>query len=346
MKSLRIQGTARQIGRQLGEFGREAWHQKVVVTGLWQRIVPLIGSPQAMELAAATRARFPEVMAELEGMAEGLQADPLAVFAWNCRGDLLPSTSDGCTTLFGRDAQGRIIVAHNEDGLPPLRDDCALVRVEPTEGPGFISFAYPGSLCGHTFAVNDAGLVNTVNNIRASHRPLGLPRQILGRASLNARDLNGALAILTGEARAGAFHHTLAQAGSPLLYSVEACGDSCSVEEVVNVGGHANHLVHGAQGRVAQRITDSSAARQRRVNDWLAASPEKTLSEQQALALLSDTANPTLPVWRQAPDDPDEENTLATAIFCLSDEGVSWNIWESDRAIPSLSGRVALVEHN
>ncbi len=346
MKQLRIRGTGYQIGRRLGEFGRDAWHQKIVATGLWQRIMPVIGSPQAIAMAAVTRARFPEIMAELEGMAEGLQADPQAVFAWNCRGDLLPSTSDGCTTVFGRDGQGRIIVAHNEDGLPPLRDDCALVRVEPTAGIGFTSFAYPGSLCGHTFAVNDAGLVNTVNNIRASYRPQGLPRQVLGRAALNARDLNGALAILTSEARAGAFHHTLAQAGSPLLYSVEACGESCSVEEVVDVGGHANHLTHCAQGRVAQRITDSSAARQRRVDAWLAARTEKEFSEQEALALLSDTANPSLPIWRQAPDDPDEENTLATAIFSLSGEAVSWSIWESDRATPTLSGRVAAARED
>ncbi|MBR7381941.1 acyl-CoA--6-aminopenicillanic acid acyl-transferase, partial [Klebsiella pneumoniae] len=79
------------------------------------------------------------------------------------------------------------------------------------------SFAYPGSLCGHTFAVNEKGIVNTVNNIRAVHRPDGMPRQILARASLNATTLEEAVTLLSATPRAGAFHHTLGQMGDSRL---------------------------------------------------------------------------------------------------------------------------------
>jgi predicted choloylglycine hydrolase len=52
-------------------------------------------------MRAAVQAQWPQIWQELEGMAEGLQAPVDEVFAWNCRGDLVRSTSDGCTTLAG-----------------------------------------------------------------------------------------------------------------------------------------------------------------------------------------------------------------------------------------------------
>ncbi|MCV5735724.1 C45 family peptidase, partial [Escherichia coli] len=120
----------------------------------------------------------------------------------------------------------------------------------------FTSFAYPGSICGHTFAVNEKGIVNTVNNIRAVYRPQGLPRQILARASLNANTLDEAITILTGQPRSGAFHHTLGQLGDARLFSVEATGQGCSVLPLTTVTGHANHLVHAALAGVEQIVTD------------------------------------------------------------------------------------------
>ncbi len=147
---------------------------------------------------AHARSRPGSVAADLAGAGGhgGGQAPVDEVFAWNCRGDLVRSTSDGCTTA-GISAEGELIIAHNEDGFPQLRGDCAIVHVTPDVGLAFTSFAYPGSLCGHTFAVNEKGIVNTVNNIRAVHRPEGMPRQILARASLNATTLDEAITLLT-----------------------------------------------------------------------------------------------------------------------------------------------------
>jgi hypothetical protein len=61
---------------------------------------------------------YPQIWQELEGLAQGLEATVDQVFAWNCRGDLVRSTSDGCTTVAGINAAGERIIAHNEDGFP------------------------------------------------------------------------------------------------------------------------------------------------------------------------------------------------------------------------------------
>ncbi|WP_417650010.1 C45 family autoproteolytic acyltransferase/hydolase, partial [Klebsiella quasipneumoniae] len=270
MKTIAIRGSAFAVGQQLGAFGREAWQTKIRQTALWQTVAALKTTEQTQRMRAAVQAQFPLIWQELEGMAEGLQAPVDEVFAWNCRGDLVRSTSDGCTTLAGRSAEGELIIAHNEDGFPQLREDCAIVSITPDVGLAFTSFAYPGSLCGHTFAVNEKGIVNTVNNIRAVHRPDGMPRQILARASLNATTLEEAVTLLSATPRAGAFHHILGQMGDSRLFSVEATGSGSSVLALSATSGHANHLIHPQLAAIEQIVTGSSGSRQRRLDAWLA----------------------------------------------------------------------------
>ncbi|HBR1162635.1 C45 family peptidase [Klebsiella quasipneumoniae] len=338
MKTIAIRGSAFAVGQQLGAFGREAWQTKIRQTALWQTVAALKTTEQTQRMRAAVQAQFPLIWQELEGMAEGLQAPVDEVFAWNCRGDLVRSTSDGCTTLAGRSTEGKLIIAHNEDGFPQLREDCAIVSITPDVGLAFTSFAYPGSLCGHTFAVNEKGIVNTVNNIRAVHRPDGMPRQILARASLNATTLEEAVTLLSATPRAGAFHHILGQMGDSRLFSVEATGSGSSVLALSATSGHANHLIHPQLAAIEQIVTCSSGSRQRRLDAWLATNPP--LDGVTAKAMLSDQQDPLLPIYRLSPDDPDEENTLATAIFTLSATRVVWQVFTLDRENAVLQGSV------
>lgn len=338
MKKITISGSAFEIGQQLGEFGRAAWHKKLTQTALWQNVTALKHAEQTGQMRARVQAQFPQIWQELEGLASGLDAPIDEVFAWNCRGDLVRSTSDGCTTVAGKSACGALIIAHNEDGFPQLRDDCAMVTVRPDSGPGFTSFAYPGSLCGHTFAVNEKGVVNTVNNIRALHRPVGVPRQILARASLNAATLDEAIALLTSSSRAGAFHHTLGQMGDNRLFSVEATGSGCSVSQPDGVFTHANHLIHPQLESVEQVITGSSGSRQHRLYEWL--NRQTQLDGVAAKEILSDQHDAELPIYRLSPQDPDEENTLATVVFTLNPQRVTWQVFTQDRQTAILQGEV------
>lgn len=339
MKKLAIRGSAFAVGQQLGEFGRTAWHQKLTQTALWQTVIAMKDALQTVNMRQQVEAQYPLIWQELVGLAEGLQAPIDEVFAWNCRGDLVRSTSDGCTTVAGKGANGELIIAHNEDGFPQLRDDCAIVSITPDAGLAFTSFAYPGSICGHTVAVNEKGVVNTVNNIRALHRPDGMPRQILARAALNATTLDEAIAILTTEPRAGAFHHTLGQMGDSRLFSVEATGSGCSVMPLTGVFVHANHLIHPQLAAVEQVITASSGSRQQRLIEWQ--ETQTQLDGVAAKAILSDQHDAVLPIYRLSPQDPDDENTLATAIFTLHAEQVDWQIFTLDRDEPELHGTIS-----
>lgn len=343
LAQLHIAGSAFDIGQRLGEFGRAAVHGKLRPLPLWQHLAGLADSDKAQQMQQLVRARFPRYWQEIEGLAAGLELPVAEVFMWNCRGDYsgLPSV-DGCTTVYGLTTQGGLI-AHNEDGLPQLRDDCAIAHVTPDEGVAFSSFVYPGSIPGHTFAVNACGVVATVNNLRPSEIPAGLPRMVLGRASLDARSVEEALAAVSTTPRAGAFHHAFGQAGSARLFSVEATSAGVAVVEVTQRQGHANHMVHGALGDVAQRITGSSGARQQRVQNLLAQA-DGELDAKQALAILRDEQPDELPIYRCAADDPDDENTVATAVFILKAGAVEWAVYtrrETDD--PDLEGVISVA---
>ncbi len=175
-------------------------------------VMTLQASPETRLMRAEVQRHYPHIWQELEGLAQGLEATVDQVFAWNCRGDLVRSTSDGCTTVAGVNAAGERIIAHNEDGFPQLRDECLLATITPVAVWALRVFAYPGSICGQLCG-KWKGIVNTVNNIRACIVRRDYRVRSLARASLNANTLDEAINILTGQPRSGAFHHTLRAAG-------------------------------------------------------------------------------------------------------------------------------------
>ena len=216
---------------------------------------------------------------------------------------------------------GEPIVAHNEDGDPGLRGHCALAHVRPLDGNSFTAFVYPGSIPGHTFAATDNGLVQTVNNIRARNAGAGIPRMILTRAVLDCHTLDSATALIRSAKRSGAFHLTLAQVGDSRLLSVEFTSAVCSVREVSAPALHANHLVHEETTCVPQIVTASSGSRQKR-GDTL------VIEGCDPLAILRDTAGPGLPIRRDDPEDPDNENTLASAVFVIEADSLNWSVYD------------------
>src|SRR3546814_21168034 len=85
----------------------------------------------------------------------------------------------------------------------------------------FAPFVYPATIAGNNFAVTQAGLAMTVNNLRSRKVAVGLPRMVLTRALLNQASVQDAIGLLRGASKAGGFHLSLAQRGRTELYSVE-----------------------------------------------------------------------------------------------------------------------------
>lgn len=323
-------GTPREIGMTLGCIGRRAVHQKLLPSAIWEEVSSLAHSAVVARMKATTRQAFPRIWEELEGLAAGLELPLEHVLAWNCRGDLLASVPDGCTTLVLPGP--RPLIAHNEDGLPFFKGHCFMAEVQPERESGFTAFCYPGSLPGHTLAFTRAGLVQAVNNLRLLGVSPTVPRMVLGRAVLGEPSVAAAVMLLRRHARSGGFHFTLAQQGQAAVSSVEFGAGEVSVRDLQGPAVHANHALHLPAGLAAQRITDSSRDRQRRGEALLAAGIQAPLS------VLHDIGGDGLPILRHDPDDPDDENTLATAIMHLGPDGVAWQLHDRPGAPPAYAG--------
>ena len=324
---LTIQGTPYDVGLALGRFGADAVHKHLLHTEAWENVMRWRNSAPVAAMRQLVQAHFPAYWQELEGMAAGLDLDPDEVFLWNCRGDLYAMSPDGCTTVqLPHSAPDQsAVLAHNEDGDPGFSGRCAIAQIRIDGGGSYTSFVYPGSLPGHTFAVNQYGVAMTVNNLRILHTSPGLPRMVLARAMLDQPDLSSALDVLQHSPRSGGFHFTLAQSGHDALVSVEFCAAVCSVQTIRHPSVHANHMVHAAHRDQPQIVTGSSGHRQIRGEEMLAASAARG-ARIHPLAILFDQHNVRFPIYRNARNDSDNENTIATAVMQVNAQAVDWQI--------------------
>jgi hypothetical protein len=304
-----------KLGYLLGEKGRKGVHENLVHEPLWKQIQLLAKGALVKDLQKQTVKLFPEIYEELEGLAEGLDLPFETVFAWNCRGDLLVNSPDGCTTL--QYPGNPFTIAHNEDGIPSLDKKCFLIDCAGANS--FMSFCYPGSIPGHSFACTRSGLAVTINNIRLTGFTPQVPRMVLARAVLNCNDLDEVRQLLTQHQFSGGFHYTIAQFGFDDLLSIEHGGGNCHVTEIKRPTGHANHVSTVICDE--QLITKSSSDRLARIDDLLLNKSENPLD------ILRDKSGDGLPIWRRDADDPDDENTIASVIFKIGSEQLSWEIY-------------------
>ena len=331
---LQVSGTAYEIGLGLGQAGRRAVHDLLRPNPFWQEVTGPTHAKAVALMAAQTQARFPDIWQEIRGLADGLGLPLEVVMAWNCRGDLLASVPDGCTTvLMPADAAtaAPARLAHNEDGFPFLRGHSFVADLRPEGRPAIIGFCYPGSIPGHTFAVTSGGMVQTVNNIRLTGVSPKVPRMVLSRAVLAMPHVDAAIALLRQGAQSGGFHLGLCDTRVRQLMSVEYGGGTVSAQRVDAPLVHANHALHLPGALAHQVITRSSANRQARGEALLA---------QGALPLeiLHDGGGPGLPILRLGADDPDDENTHATLLAEVTSGRVQWEIHVPGQDGPAYRG--------
>ncbi len=345
-------GDAYAVGRAVGEATSAAIRLTAAAdeefTALERR---WRGSAYVAQLLDAARAAFPRYVRELEGMAEGAETEFERLFVWNCRGDLgLPdaaadkeaaAAADGCTTVLlpaGEDG-GAAVIGHNEDGAPAFHGHCFWVSARSEDGEDFESFLYPGMLAGHSFGVNSAGLVQTINNLRVGDLKPGVPRHFIARAVLDCATLGEATAVLQRSDRASGFHHNLGRAGEPGLLSVEAPAGGCHVRAVEAPRAHANHLIEAPFADLPQVVTESSKARQDKADKLLA---EGACDGGDPTPVLFDRtdAGSGRSIHRRDDGGDDYGTTLATGVFRIRADGVDWTVHDGPDAMDLISGRV------
>jgi len=237
------------IGRRFGEQVREGIRRRRDWFGGLRRFMAEDPASRYEPFLAAGRARFPDVVEELRGWADGAGLPFEDLMALNLKAELsalragAAAEAPGCSTLDFSHG-GRHWIAHNEDGHGDYHDLMFLVRVAQPGKPEFVCLNYPGILSGNGPAINAAGIAMTTNFIGGLNVRPGVPRYFLSRAALGARDLDEAVAIVTHPERAFAFHYNLGSRDEGRILSVETSVEHFSAQDVDGLYVHTNHLLH------------------------------------------------------------------------------------------------------
>ncbi|MER9606398.1 C45 family peptidase [Mesorhizobium sp. M0243] len=297
------------------------------------------GSDYLKNLESAARFAYPRYVREIEGIAAGAEQGFEQIFLWNCGADTrfpqdVPAAGTGCTSLLvPAQGDGPAIIAHNEDCPTHYRGACLWVECEPDEGLAWSSFIQPGGLPGDFF-LNQAGLVQTAEAITPNDIRLGVPRSIIARALMDAKELDEAIGILKRKDRASGCHYNLGEAKTRRLVSVEAPASGCVVQEADSPRAHTNHLLcaefDGLKQTIKPNSRDRLAAAERMIGEGaLARSPEAVLFDE------------TTPIYKNGEDD--SAQTLATVVFELFPDRVGWRIHTAPDKRDALSGTMRVI---
>jgi hypothetical protein len=246
----------------------------------------------------AAETTFPESVAVLKGMSMGAMVPILELFAINAfeelepllespEGSLLflqkkegytssppapPKSGDAgapparqrCSSLTVA-IPGTTLLGHNEHWLAGDLGNVAVVLDVP-EG-GAVAVASPTVVCClPAVGMNAHGGAQGIGSLTASDDRLGVPRVLVSRSSLEARDREDAIRRAAVEGRAGGYGHVYAFRGGD-TFVVETTATEHRVQYDAHV--HTNHYLDGALRATAPAPSEGSTARFDRLSELL-----------------------------------------------------------------------------
>ncbi|MEV5498942.1 C45 family peptidase [Nonomuraea fuscirosea] len=204
-----ISGAPRERGRQYGEQARERIERALTYyaeafahsSGLsWEQVVE-----RAAHWIEPSRAFAPELVEEMEGIAEGAGVGFLDVLALNARGEIIYDTTfssmepDGCTSfaMLGEvPGDGHVYAGQNWDWRDGVSDTLMVLRVVQPGRPTVIMHVEAGQV-GRQGA-NSAGIALNANGLGGRFDDtVGVPQTLIRRRVLDSDNLNTALEALT-----------------------------------------------------------------------------------------------------------------------------------------------------
>jgi isopenicillin-N N-acyltransferase-like protein len=226
---VRVSGSHRQMGRQLGEACTSQVRHSIenahnLIESAYEELqLDWRGSNPGSQVYSLCPRALPRYVEELTGIAEGAEVefDDLAVLnaMEAVTMDALHLTK--CTSLAVNDertADGHVLIAHNEEWLPEDEADVIVVHAEPDDDPPFLAMTYGGLLPNIGF--NGAGVAQCCDSVYPNDSRIGIPRVFVSRAVLGAKNPAEAISHMLVSHRAAGYNHLLAHESGE-LYNVE-----------------------------------------------------------------------------------------------------------------------------
>ena len=251
---LKVSGTHREVGRQIGEATAAVVRAAVAFD---DALPPDRTRGEQLDLARAHRdvtvAATPWLVDEIDGAAEGAGVEPLALFAASIEEiwDVRPSQAGAragagrCSDLVAgppATADGHLWVGHNNDLARTAEEDIVAIEWRVPGEPVVFSLGI-----GPWISVgwNDAGLSLTGNELSPTDDRVGVSRLLMVREQLTARSIDEAVTMALRPDRASSYNTVFAHRDGRVVNVEGSAGDAetWGLDEHGALA-HTNHYVH------------------------------------------------------------------------------------------------------
>ncbi|EYR81670.1 C45 family autoproteolytic acyltransferase/hydrolase [Shinella sp. 838] len=251
---IEISGPPRERGRMYGEKARDRIH---LSAGLYTGQLHKLGFDDADIERLVTlflpriRDWAPDLVTEMEGIAEGAGVSLSAVVLVNARTEVLQlarleagvsdEEPDGCTgavLLPEVTRDGTVIHGQNWDWRAECADTSVVLRILRDDGPDILTFTEAGGLARSGF--NSAGITITANYLESDrdYREMGIPLPFIRRRALEARHFAMALRVVAITPKSGSNNMMLSTAEG---YAVDL---ECAPDEAFPIYPQDGVIVH------------------------------------------------------------------------------------------------------
>ncbi len=294
---VRVSGSHREVGRQLGEAGRDQIARTIAAA--WDELPSGRSKQDQLALAATYRAftapRLPWLVDELDACAEAAGVDPLELFAVSIEEiwyEPYGARTDGrCSDLVAgprATADGHLLVAHNNDLRPEAQEQITALEIRVPGDPVIFQL---GGIPWLSVGWNSAGLSLTGNELSPNDERVGISRSLQVLEMMRARSLAEMVAAALRPDRASSYNNVLASADGGVA-NVEGSATDAEVTDL-DGRGHLAHTNNYVCDRMLQYEGDADYAphsnvRYERARRLLAAEPPGSITMDRLRVLLSD----------------------------------------------------------
>ena len=308
-----------------------------------------------MPYLVASETAYPESMAVLKGMSVGAFVPVMELFAINAFEELEPlleqpegellflqkkegyvpapdapappetppkaTSPERCSSL-SVSVPGTTMLAHNEHWLAGDIGNVAVIVDVPASGR--VPVASPTVVCClPAVGMNAHGVAQGIGSLAASDDSVGVPRVLVSRSSLEARDRPDALARASLPGRAGGYGHVYAFPGGD-AFTIETTGKRHALLD--RPGPHTNHYQDPELAEMAPPASEGSTARLARLQQLLAEREPRT--PEQLMDVMRDHDSAPQAVCLHP--DKDEGEEASACLFSMIADVEAGRMWVAE----------------
>lgn len=206
-----LKGSPRERGLAYGAQAKERIDRSIA---LYQRQIRAVGCdlPQLATLAGdfhnRVRAWAPDIVVEMDAIAEGAGVEPADIMLVNARTELvqlarrkpvMAPEPEGCTGVVAMPevtASGELLHGQTWDWLAECAETGVVLRIHRDDGPDILTFTEAGGMARNGF--NAAGMAVTANYLESDrdYRSVGLPLSLIRRRALEQKHFADAVRVI------------------------------------------------------------------------------------------------------------------------------------------------------